>query len=697
MKTKPLLLISTALSSLVYGACTDLEGPEEYERACVLVQEPVALSEGGMGHKPKLQRAGNGTLVLVYGDSPTSAGMVFDTKSKLERQARDIFARTCKPSATSSCGLVSDWSAPVNISNSASLSSMSTAWQGGDPVDDRMPFAGDIDKPNVKIAGPSLTLSWTSKYCPDGDPSTAEIDPPVQRAVRYLELDDRVIPFSCTWTATSIDSGVTWSVAQQLSSGERDAKQDAVFNGWDKTNKIARAVITWQEDPEGLQLGEADGPGDGASGANATGGTDIWMTRAQHTILSGSAGNQFDWADPIRLTDNFEGLYGLAGQTNPIFDADGHNVAEDTIEKGRAASSRANVGLVGTNAIVAWEETKGSEGLDEGKFIRYVTFPFDQPPEQTAGCIVSDPSKNARRVRFLTQSGSDAGQGGIQLAMFWKEGVEDKGGPSDIVIRRGMGGMSPDKLVPAVDSACATSVYADAILLDNRPGENLSSQTFEATADNLADDTELNDRENALAHRGVLRGRDLWVGWSYTNDLEALWAQLTNYNFWFRHYDVDAGAWDDPVNATNIEDTMINVREPRFVGTPKSTDACANDPTECQNKEVIYIAWGTQVNEVGPFDHGGDDLGIKVMASLDGGASFGPVSDMSVAQGVLADDDEYAFESQIVVRPDGLRFFGTFAQADSVTGQAAAMFVTADASAVRVTDLTTIDDVCLDQ
>ncbi len=85
--------------------------------------------------------------------------------------------------------------------------------------------------------------------------------------------------------------------------------------------------------------------------------------------------------------------------------------------------------------------------------------------------------------------------------MFWKEGIEDKGGPSDIVVRRGMGDMTSDKLVPAVDAACATSVYDDVILLDNEPGENISSLTAEATEANLADDTEVNDRENSLAHR----------------------------------------------------------------------------------------------------------------------------------------------------------------------------------------------------
>ncbi len=675
------LLTVTAVLSLGYGACVTDDDAATSERACVTVHEPVPLNEGTFGHKPKIQRAGNGMLVVVYGDSPEGAGMAYDVKGQKERPARDIFVRTCKVSDDKSCLELGHWSAPTNISQSATESSIQTAWQGGNPMDNRHDYGGDIDKPNVKIAGPSLVLTWVSKYCPDGDPTTPEIDEPVQRARQYLELDDRVVPYSCAWVASSVDNGVTWSAPHQLSSGERDAKQDVGRNTWDKTNKVVKATATWQEDPEGLQLGEADGPGDGASGANVTGGTDIFYAYAQQTVAS-AADHTWNWSSPVRLTDNFEGLYGLAGQNNPIYDGTGANVDPDTVEKGQAGASRANLGMTGGTAIVAWEETKGSEGLDEGKFIRYLTFPFNQPPEPGAGCIISNPAKNARRVRFLNQSAADAGEGGIQLALFWKEGIEDKGGPSDIVVRRAMGGMTPDTLVPSVDANCATSVYDEAIALNNAQAENISSNTAEATDMNLGDDTEANERENSLAHRGVLRGQDLWIGWTYTHDLEDLWAQLTNYNFWYRHYDVGAGSWGTPVNATAIEDTMVNVREPRFVGTPKSGDLCAEDERYCQDPDVIYIAWGTQINEVGPFDHGGDDLGIKIKASTDGGQTFGPVEDLSIAQGAYYEDDEYAFESQINLRPDGLEFYGVWAQGNIDTGDVTAQFVSGTAEVV---------------
>src|SRR5690606_13312748 len=89
------------------------------------------------------------------------------------------------------------------------------------------PYPGDIDKPNVKSSGPLMVVTWVSKYCPDGDPSTDGAQPGVQRAIGYAERDNRVIPFSCTWVARSTNGGNTWSAPLQLSSGVRDAIQDA--------------------------------------------------------------------------------------------------------------------------------------------------------------------------------------------------------------------------------------------------------------------------------------------------------------------------------------------------------------------------------------------------------------------------------------------------------------------------------------
>ncbi len=650
------------------------------------VSTPFALSDFDSGDKPKIQRAGDGTLVVAYGDAPDNARLVYDVKAQVERPARDIYVKTCKPDLAASpaktCDVLADWSVAVNISRSSDKSSIDAEWQG--IVSPGLkPFPGDIDKPNIKTSGPVMVLTWVSKYCPDGDLATAGVQTPVQRAIRYLERDSRVIPFSCAWVARSTNNGAAWSPPVQLSTGERDAIQDASGGNFNADTRLGQVNISWQEDPQGLQLGEADGPGDGASGANVNGGTDVWYAHASIDLsVPSTPADDFVLSPAVRLTDNWQGQFGLAGSVNPIFEGTGVNVDPGVIEKGVAGAARPNIGMVGSTAIVAYEETKGSQGLDEGKFIRYHAFPFASPPatpQGRAGCVISNPLKNARRVRFLTQSPTDAGPGGIQIAVFWKEGIYDKGGPSDIVVRRGMGGLQPASMVPSVDPACATSDYTTAIGLSSSAGENISSRAPNLTvADNgLSDGTEVNFTENALAHRGVLRGGDLWIGYSYTSDLVKLWAQLENYNFWLRKYTFAAGtgSWDLPRNVTNITDKRINVREPRIFGTPKSSltacptgipgDPTTIDATQCQNTNVIYLAWGTQEN-VSPFvPDGGADLGIYITASTNGAQSFFAPIRYSTAAGRLFQDDESAYESQVVTRPDGGRFYGVWNQADA--------------------------------
>lgn len=692
------------------------------------LKDEITLSQGANGHKPKIQRAADGTLLVVYGDSRAGIGStydIYDTKAQVERPARDIYARWCKPDATKTCDSEADWSAPYNVSQSAEKYSISTDWKGKQDGS-RLPFYGNIDKPNIKTSGNVAVLTWVSAYCPDGDLRdgvlpAADAQNTQQRAIRYLERDMRVIPFHCAWTAYSPDFGKTWKGPFQLSNGERDAKQDSSAGTWDATNKEARIAISWQEDPEGLQLGEADGPGDGASGANVTGGTDVWYT--YFTVQAPAGTNTMAMSNPAdmdgmerafgyRVTDNWEleKKKGLPGQIVNVFDYQGNPVDGDDVHKGSAGAARPNIGMVGTTTVLAWEETKGSEGLAEGKFVRYMNFPYASPPNALAakaGCIISNPLKNARRVRFLTQSAADAtgvaantgapGRSGINIALFWKEGIYDKGGPSDIVVRRGMvdpnvdtktqSGLAPARMVPAVATNCETSDFTEAVALANAPADNVSSNA--PTTTTVTDDTEANWKENALAHRGVLRGDELWIGFNYTNDLVRMWAQLDNYNFWVRQFSYNAGggSWARPRNVTNVTDVRINVREPRFFGTPPSnTNPGFCDGTEtqdasfCQDRNTIFLMWGSQEN-VSPYDPPGDDLGIYASVSLDGGASFAPAIRFSEEKGPLFDDDETAYETQPAARPDGRRFYGVFNTDNLSDGSSAARYRSGDVTA----------------
>ncbi|MCC2634355.1 MAG: hypothetical protein K0S48_2241 [Ramlibacter sp.] len=682
MKERPGSFVSiAALLALVPFLLSGCGGGSDVpEPSAPTVAAQVEVSDHDDADKPKIQRAPDGALIVVYGDAPDAARRVYDVKAAKERPARDIYAKSCKPDAVRTCDRARDWSAAVNLSRSSARSSMRADWRGDGVARD---YAGDIDKPNIKASGPVLVVTWVGKYCPDGDLVTAGVQPPVQRATEYLERGGRVIPFSCVWVARSVDAGQTWAPAVQLSTGERDAIQDANAGNYSPDTKQGRVAITWQEDPQGLLLGEAEGPGDGAAGSNTSGGSDIWYVSATVNLSNNPATVEDDFvlAQPVRLTDNRSGFLAIV-EGQRVIDAAGAAVPANQIEAGTVGASRANVGLDGGTAIVAYEEKKGA-GEAEGKYVRYVTFPLGDPPAGAgrAGCIISDPAKNARRVRFLTQSATDAGTAGLQLAIFWREGVGGQGATADIVLRRGKGGIGAANLVPAVDARCATSDPAVAAALRNARAENMSSRASVATVadDGLRDDTQANAAENAIAHRGVLRGPDLWIGYTYTKSLARMATQETNYNFFIRKFDAATRRWELPRNVTRITDRRINVREPRILGTPKSSpaacptgapdDPSTTDPAQCQDTDVLYLAWGTQENVVA-----GGDLGLFIAASTDGGANFSAPVRLSAAAGALFDDDESAYETQLVARPDGLRFWSVFSERVLASGRTAVIY-----------------------
>jgi len=631
--------------------------------------------------KVKILRMGNGTLVSVYGDA--AGEDVYDVKAQAERPARDIFVRTCN-STMSDCDSQDDWSDAVNISQTAGLTSATTAWHGEDfPTE---AFFGDSDKPNVFNNGSRVVLTWNDKYCPGGD----------QNSVTYLELDQREVPYSCQYVSVSLDNGATWSASQQLSSGSRDAKQD-VNKGSD-----AAWVITWQEDPEGLQLGDAEGPGEGASGANVSNGTDIWYSALSSDNLN--AGMAFP--EPVRLTNNYT--------------QDGMNQGAPTLlESGSEGAARANTALIGGTVLVAYEETKGTAGLDSGKYIRYHLFPFGSPPSSCEddpanpgeclvgatgevrpavddparlGCIISDPDENARRVRFFAQ-GTPGEESGIKFFVFWKQGLFDQGGPSDIMGRSGivpegetggMFGFRPQDLSPSIIAPTATTLgdTPDGCLVrgdddmgtgafGGDQGINLSAATPDGG--DLGAGTSDIDIENALAHRGLIRGDFLALGYSYTPDWAvATYTDQENYDFWIRTSTDGGATWTDPVDLTSesisalaeeldLPETGINVREPRIVKTPGNGSGCpSGDPMggdttneeHCSAGGTFVIAWGTQLNT---YEHlgGAEDIDIFITRTTNRGMSYEPVKR-------LAGGDSIQLESQLRPTPDGKRIFSVW-------------------------------------
>jgi hypothetical protein len=406
-----------------------------------------------------------------------------------------------------------------------------------------------------------------------------------------------------------------------------------------------------------------DGTGGGGSGGGGCGGGGPGDGQGGgHGGGAGGGGCQEGGPGGVALSQAPGNVHDGEEGRNPIKDAEGNLVDRADIETGSAGASRPNLGLVSNTAIVAYEETKGAgggqgggdpDGETAGKFVRYHQFPFQSPPGGKAGCIVSDPQENGRRVRLVTQG--QAGASGLRWAIFWRQGIGGQGASADIVLRRGNTDFSPTNLYPAVDPGCETSVYEEAIALGNAPPLNVSSNTPIATDLNLADATGANSVENARAHRALLRGDDLYVGYTYTGD-DAL-AQSTrpraNYNFWMRHFDAVAGTWTTPKNLSLISNLNVDVKEPRLMGTPGSGPNCPDDPEDCQNTSIFFAAWGTERKD--PVTGGAVDLDIFITYTTDKGGDFVPA--LRIARGDNVNDQA---EDQLRSTPDGSRVFSVW-------------------------------------
>lgn len=621
---------------------------------------PIELSgqlpDFNRAYKPKIVSLNNGVLIVIYGDTVENdpAHYVYDLKDDAVRPARDVFIRVCD-SANADCSSPMNWTSPLNISSTATQTSINSDWNADG---NRTAYYGDSDNPHAFAAGSHVVVTWVDNYCPSS----------AQRTVTYLERSSREVPMGCVYAAHAsgdVGNPSNWTV-NRLTDGSRDAKQDV-----SRCLSSGVCAITWQEDPLGLQPGEADGPGDGASGAKVSHGTDIWYSYT--TNVSTAVGDIGVWTLPVRITDNQTG-YGLHGSFNPIRNAAGSPVAETAIETGVAGASRANLGLVGGSnppkAIVAYEETKASAGLDEGKFLRYQTFNYNSPPTDLVcnpmdlencrtGCVVSNPAENARRARFVTQT--IAGGSGLRWVFLWREGQDTRGGPADIVLRLGYINFAGSNLQPAVDyPGCYTSDYDTAIALNNAASLNMSSNAASPGNANLGDSTDANNYENARAHRAVLRGDYLNVAFIYTPD----WAvaentDLENYNLYLRNYDAISNVWSVPRNISGITDTTINVKEPRLIGPPGNGPGCADplapsDPRDCQNPNIVVAAWGTETNV---YAHIGEaqNLDIYLTRTSDQAVTFEPVVS-------LAGGDNAQGESQLRITPDGTEIYAVWTE-----------------------------------
>jgi hypothetical protein len=571
-------------------------------------------------NKVKILRTNDGTLFAIYGLQQQTPNLAYDAKARVTRLPFDTVISYSTDNGDT-------WSAPLNLSNSATLSSslgMIDPLAGPPPLDangnadlasdtDADPYPGDSDKPNVFNVGNQIIVTWGSTYCPGGE----------QRYVVYPELNGITIPYSCLyvsrlrWNSTTDQfdligaAGTQPYITSQLTSGLRDVKQDA-----NRGNSTA-FVISWQEDPLGLKLGDADGPGEGASGANVNSGTEVWFTSLATPSFATGA-----WASPARVTRNTRSTVALNSTSDKATHPPG------LYDRGNVGASRPNIGQIGANVVSAYEETKGLGGFDDGKYVRYQVFPWNAPPVDGAdGCIISTPSENARRVRFLTQEPPNA----TQLVFIYKQGDYTQGGPSDIFLRRTTGGLlTPASLQPPVDVVNCTASKNDdedvlTLLANQPPAINFSgSATLKGGTGTAPDATSgANSIENALAHRGIMRGNTIIIGYSYTPDLfRFTYLNDTDpYNFWIRRSTDGGATWSEAINLTPevTGPSQLSVREPRIVPTPPTVTSGL--PEDVQNPNVITVAYGTITNVREPIETP-EDVDIYMMVSLDNGLTW---------------------------------------------------------------------------
>jgi hypothetical protein len=663
--------------SLAIGAFAFLAGPLPAAQIEFDPPEgPALISDGADSNKVKLLRTPDGALFAVYGEAVevnVGAGLVWDAKKGATRKPYDIMIKYSWDDGES-------WSSALNLSNTAHRSSAKgIIEQAGPPLLDAnghpnlaadpnaVDYPGDSEKPNVFNVGNRLLVTWVDKFC----------DASEQRYVVYPELYGVTIPYSCMYAAR-----LEWNPAAQeflykdawggnfktdrLSSGRRDAKQDA-----NRGNPNA-FVLNWQEDPLGLQLGSAEGPGDGASGANVHHGTDIWYSYLAATATAFDSGA---WAPPVRITRNVSGPKALAGRevgTHP----------QGLYDHGQVGASRPNIGQIGPQVIIAYEETKGSQGWDTGKVIRYHYFHYTNPPAGgEVGILISDPRENARRVRFLVQAPTEK----VPLLFIYKQGQYSQGGPSDILLRRAVGGYTPDRLDPPIDVANSRASIVDGInpltAIDygkHQPGLNFSGTAAigqpTGTAPYAATGT--NYLENALAHRGMMRGDTIVLGYSYVPDLYRF-TYLNDqkpYNFYVRR-SIDAGVtWSSAVNLSPSVTAAsgYSVREPRIASTPGNGPLCLDpllpvDPIDCQNPNVLYVAYGLQENVYAQMEESAD-VDIYMMVSTDSGASWSAAKAITAGDALgQAPDTMEDFETQIKIRPDGQETYTVWSGNDGVS------------------------------
>lgn len=523
------------------------------------------------------------------------------------------------------------WSEPVLLSRDAA-----NVATGGQSITAKGPliFVADNEKPTIfappVTSGPVIVITWNSAYCPQ-NPAAANnagsYDNPMQGVSDFDGDGTLDRPYHCLWVATTTDPLLAaWDV-HQITNGERDVINEVIAG----SATGSAFAMAWQEDPAGLQPGEGEGRGDGGMGSHVTGGTNVWYTHAPN-------------ANGVTLRANVAQL--------------SDNNATGT---GQPGASRPNLQISGATAVLAYEET-ACPGGSTGKCIVYHSFPYTAHDANAPGTIVSDVTKNARRVRFFLQGAAAAGPSSLRTVLLWRETpFVTAAAPSDIIVRRG--------LVNAAERPGSTGFLPSDILAD--------------TPQNLTDVARFGG--NANAHRAIVRGSFVGLAYDLTPSMDAANPEKTanptaNYNLIFTRStnNGEAGSWSPALNLSRVDSPAFTVVEPRLVPTPGTIVnplTGSPDAGDTQNPNVLFVSFATESNElVGKAGR------VSVARSIDQGVTFErfvPVSSAAAGQS----------EAQLRPSPDGgstsVLWMGEQTSGDPATKDA--MF--AMASVIQLPDL----------
>jgi hypothetical protein len=497
-----------------------------------------------------------------------------------------------------------------------------------------VPYTATNNKPNIYVAplgvlsgaapnvvGANALLTWTSTDCTDIDNGAGDIAGPASAQQNNTVLIPNQ-PYMCLWTARSTDGGVTW-MKQRLTDGSLDADEDVPAGFVKYTSDAASTggfAITYQADPAGLKPGEAEGPGEGASGASVNPGTNIW-----YTFLSKAA---FQAKTPFPVATAVSDNTGTAA--------------------GDPGASRANLAISGGNAVLAYEETKG--GGSTGKQIIYHSFPYASPDANSAGTAISNPANSARRVRFLLQGNEamagagDAASGltkGIHVLLVWREtSLTTAAAASDIMMARG--------------------IRDTGLRLGSTGFLPTDIEPF-ASAKNLSDPANAHIDDNALAQRGVLRGEFAAIAYDHTANKTNADLYSDTYNLFITNTSDGGDTWGTPKNMSNFTGNALRVVEPRLVGTPgtiKLTDGvtATSDVSDVQNPNVLFVSWGTETNAAVSVAQD-----IYLTRSTDKGATYETVQRLAGDGSVAV----RASETQLRSPPDGKTLGALWMQSDA--------------------------------